>query len=269
MLDNYDVELINTWRAIADVWQHRVNVILRSCQQCVDDGSTRRLEDMPAFAFNAAAHDAVFGGGGPTLPPGKHPVVIENVTLEPTLNGKGGKMVLHMTAIDGPNKGGKIRENLNLQNESAQAVEIAQKQLAAFLAVMGKPGHNMQNTEELHNLPFGIEVAPQANKPQYTEVIAIFNMAGEAPEDIVAKAKAAGGGGGSNAGAFGAGAGGGGGGAFGAGAGGATGGGNAFGGGGGGDAGAGAGAGGGGAWGAGGGGGATGGTGGPSWGAKA
>lgn len=162
---------------------------------------------MPAFAFNAAAHDAVFGGGGPTLPAGKHPVIIENVTLEPTLNGKGGKMVLHMIAIDGPNKGGKIRENLNLQNESAQAVEIAQRQLAAFLAVMGKPGHNMQNTEELHNQPFGIEVGPQDNKPQYTEVKSIFNMAGELPEDIVAKAKAGGGGGGANAGAFGAGAG--------------------------------------------------------------
>jgi hypothetical protein len=181
MLDNVAVETINAWREIADSWINRANAILRICQQAVDNGTIQGLEDMVAFAFNAGQHNPNFGGGGGSLPAGKHPVIINKSALMPTLKGDGGKMVLTMLAIDGPAKGGTQTENLNLQNQSAEAMRIANEQLAAIMAVIGKPGQTMQDTNELHDIPFVIEVAPQASKPQYTEIVGVFAMDGRTP----------------------------------------------------------------------------------------
>ncbi len=186
MLSDYEIHVINAWRDIADSWVYRGKAIHASLDQLAENGSIRGMEDMPAFSFNAGQHNPNFGGGGQQLPAGKHPVVISKSALAPTLKGDGGKMVLTMTAIDGPAKGGAQTENLNLQNKSPEAVRIANEQLSAICAVIGKPGLVMQNTEELHDIPFVIEVAPQSNNPQYTEIVAVFTMDGRTPADVVA-----------------------------------------------------------------------------------
>jgi hypothetical protein len=50
-------------------------------------------------------------------------------------------------------------DRLNLHNKSPQAVEIANKQLAAYCAVTGVFAFNA--TEELHNKPFVVEIGPR------------------------------------------------------------------------------------------------------------
>lgn len=134
---------------------------------------------MAAFAFNTQGITPKFGGGG-GLPVGKHPVVIYNTKLEATNSGTGGKMVLQLEVIDGPAKGAKGDENLTLQHSNPTVVRISSEQLTAICHVVGLP-NGFQNTEELHGKPFVVEVAPQKDKPEYTEVIAVFDMNGNEP----------------------------------------------------------------------------------------
>lgn len=134
---------------------------------------------MAAFAFNTQGITPKFGGGG-GLPVGKHPVVIYNTKLEATNSGTGGKMVLQLEVIDGPAKGAKGDENLTLQHSNPTVVRISSEQLTAICHVVGLP-NGFQNTEELHGKPFVVEVAPQKDKPEYTEVIGVFDMQGNEP----------------------------------------------------------------------------------------
>ena len=134
---------------------------------------------MAAFAFNTQGIVPKFGGGG-GLPVGKHPVIIYNSKLEATNSGTGGKMVLQLEVIDGPAKGAKGDENLTLQHSNPTVVRISSEQLTAICHVVGKPG-GFQDTAELHNIPFVVEVAPQKDKPEYTEVIGVFDMNGNEP----------------------------------------------------------------------------------------
>jgi hypothetical protein len=61
---------------------------------------------------------------------------------------------------------------LNLQHPNQQVVNIAYSQLAAYCAVTGRQGFN--DTSELHNIPFMIEVGPQKNNPEYSEVKGVY-----------------------------------------------------------------------------------------------
>jgi len=134
---------------------------------------------MAAFAFNTQGITPKFGGGG-GLPVGKHPVVIYNTKLEATNSGTGGKMVLQLEVIDGPAKGAKGDENLTLQHSNPTVVRISSEQLTAICHVVGLP-NGFQDTQELHGKPFVVEVAPQKDKPEFTEVIAVFDMNGNEP----------------------------------------------------------------------------------------
>lgn len=135
---------------------------------------------MVAFSFNTAGIQPKFGGGG-GLPIGKHPVIIYNTKLEATQSGTGGKMVLQCEVIDGPMKGAKGDENLTLQHSNPTVVRISSEQLTAICYVIGMPNGIQNDTSELHNKPFVIEVAPQKDKPEYTEIVAVFDMNGNEP----------------------------------------------------------------------------------------
>lgn len=135
---------------------------------------------MVAFSFNTAGIQPKFGGGG-GLPIGKHPVIIYNTKLEATQSGTGGKMVLQCEVIDGPMKGAKGDENLTLQHSNPTVVRISSEQLTAICYVIGMPNGIQNDTSELHNKPFVIEVAPQKDKPEYTEIVAVYDMNGNEP----------------------------------------------------------------------------------------
>lgn len=151
---------------------------------------------MPEYAFDAGNFNANFGGGGQSLPVGMHPVVIKKTEMKLTKDQTGGMIACTLLAIDGPAKDGTQMLNLNVKNNSAEAVRIANEQLAAICAVIGKPGLRMQRTEELHDIPFVIEVVQQKNDPRYVEVNAVFTMNGQTAAEVLA---GAGGGGGQQA----------------------------------------------------------------------
>jgi hypothetical protein len=141
---------------------------------------------MPQFQFNSQGIDPHYGGSGtPGLPatvngqPFKHPVVIVASQLKPTKDNQGGYMELTLEAIDGPSKGQQQIDRLNLQNNSADAVRIANQQLSAYCAVVGVFAFNA--TEELHGKPFLIETKPRNDNANQFEVAKLYDMNGNEP----------------------------------------------------------------------------------------
>jgi hypothetical protein len=123
-------------------------------------------------------YDPTQGSGG--LPIGRHPVVITRDEVTATKAGDGGMLVLTVEVIDGPQKGASGAYRLNLYSSSQVAAEIAHKQLSAICWALGVT-QQITDTQVLHGQPFIIEVGPQKDNPQYTEVKKVFNMNGEEP----------------------------------------------------------------------------------------
>jgi len=130
---------------------------------------------MVAFQFNASGVTPRYSASD-GLPTGKHIVIISSSEFLPTKDSTPSDprsmLVFTLEAIDGPAKGGKQVDRLNLQNPSQQTVNIAYGQLAAYCAVTGRQGFN--DTSELHNIPFMIEVGPQKNNDKYNEVKGVY-----------------------------------------------------------------------------------------------
>lgn len=128
-------------------------------------------------AFNAQQFDPSQGVGG--LPIGKHPVVIESSEVKANAKNDGGYLQLNLKIIDGPQTGTVGAYRLNLYHSNQQTVEIAHRQLSAVCHVVGV--FNVQDSAQLHNIPFLVEVGPQKNDPQYTEVKKVFDAHGNEP----------------------------------------------------------------------------------------
>lgn len=139
---------------------------------------------MVQYAFNATQYtpryDATAG-----LTAGRHPVVIADSTFKPTKDSTPADprsfLEFKLVAIDGPSKGGSIADRLNIQHPNQQTVTIAYSQLAAYCVVTGRQGFN--DTSELHNIPFMIELGPQRNNDQYMEVKGVYFLDGRSASD--------------------------------------------------------------------------------------
>lgn len=100
-----------------------------------------------------------------TLPPGEYPVVIVKSEMKPTKAGTGKYLEIEMDVADGPMKGRKVWDRLNLQNPNAQAVEIANRTLAAICHAVGVM--NVSDSEQLHARPMIAVVKVKPADGQY------------------------------------------------------------------------------------------------------
>jgi len=127
--------------------------------------------------FNAQQFDPTQGVGG--LPIGRHPVVVDSSEVKANSKNDGGYLQLNLKIIDGPQAGTTGAYRLNLYHSNQQTVEIAHRQFSAVCHVVGV--FNVQDSGQLHNIPFIVEVGPQKNDPQYTEVKKVFDINGNEP----------------------------------------------------------------------------------------
>lgn len=143
---------------------------------------------MPAYQFNAAQYEPSYGGAAKMFQPCKKAkVIIAESTMEPTKDGKGGFLAFLLRCVEGPMTGKEHTDRLNLHNQNPKTVEIANGQLSAYCHVLGR--FAFQATEELHNIPFLVDVdwqkgnEPSAEKPEggFTQVTAVYDVNGNAP----------------------------------------------------------------------------------------
>lgn len=85
------------------------------------------------------------------LPPGRYVAQIVQSEMQPTKAGDGQLLWLEMEVLDGPQRGRKIWDRLNLANPSQQTVEIAQRQLSAICHAVGQI--QVSDSEQLHFRP--------------------------------------------------------------------------------------------------------------------
>ena len=92
------------------------------------------------------------------LPDGWFPVTITASEVKPTTNGSGIRFNFTCTvAADHPHyKNRKVFDGLNVQNANPVSQQIAQEQLSALCHAVGVI--QLQDTNQLHNLPFLIKV---------------------------------------------------------------------------------------------------------------
>lgn len=128
------------------------------------------------FQFNAQQFQPQYGTDGGGLPAGRHKVVIEKSELVPTKDNSGQYLQFTLKCVEGLAGGGTQKDRLNVHNNNPQTVAIANQQLAAYCAVTGKPGFN--DTSELHNISFFVEVGAQRNNPEFTEIKKLFDING-------------------------------------------------------------------------------------------
>lgn len=112
--------------------------------------------------FNAATVDPTDNFA--PLPPGDYPVVITESDMKPTKSGSGEYLQLTLEVIDGPMKGRKLWDRLNLVNSNTTAVEIAQRALSQICHAVNVM--TPQDSHELHGKPLVATVATK-DEPGY------------------------------------------------------------------------------------------------------
>lgn len=99
------------------------------------------------------------------LPAGNYKAVIVGGEEKATKSQTGSYLQLTLEVIEGPHKGSKLTDRLNLNNPNAQAVEIAQRTLSAICHAVGimKP----RRSEDLHGKPLMVKVAVKPGEGSY------------------------------------------------------------------------------------------------------
>lgn len=108
-----------------------------------------------------------------------HVRIIES-EAKPTKDNTGGYLSLTLEILDpGPYQGRKIPYNLNLFHANPQTIEIAYRQLSAVCHVTKT--FQIQDSRQLHGIPFIANIGPQANNPQYANVFGVKDINGALP----------------------------------------------------------------------------------------
>lgn len=91
------------------------------------------------------------------LPEGQYVMIATASELKPTKSGTGEYLQFTLEVLDGPFKGRKIWDRMNIRNPNSTAVDIANRQLAAMCRAVGVIKPN--DSAELHNRPLLVTVA--------------------------------------------------------------------------------------------------------------
>lgn len=93
------------------------------------------------------------------IPYGKYQAVITSSEMRVTKAGTGQYLQLEFVIIEGDYEGRKLWSRLNLDNPNPDAVRIAQSDLSAICRAVNVL--EVQNSEQLHNLPLTIHVVKE------------------------------------------------------------------------------------------------------------
>lgn len=119
---------------------------------------------MAVINFNASQVDPYEGNFDP-IPPDWYVMAVVESEVKPNSAQTGSLLILTYQILDGAFKGRKMFENLNVQHPNSTAVEIAYKKLSSICRATGII--NLQNSEQLHNVPFKAKVKIRPAKGDY------------------------------------------------------------------------------------------------------
>lgn len=132
---------------------------------------------MPVFPFNPAQYRDQ--QNLEQMPVAWYPARIIESEIVPTSKQDGFRLKLTFEIIDGPYKGRKVTQGYNIQNPSAQAVEIAMSEIKTICSCVGKY-QPLQQSEELHNIPLQIRLSAPKDS-EYNEIKGYRDINGNDP----------------------------------------------------------------------------------------
>lgn len=115
-----------------------------------------QAQKITAFGFQFDANLVAPAAPMEAVPSGWYSVIITDGEMKPTGAGDGKRMNLEWTITEGPFKGRKIFDGLNLVNPSAQAQQISQGHLSAICHAVGV--YQVADVQQLYNKPHQIKV---------------------------------------------------------------------------------------------------------------
>jgi hypothetical protein len=123
------------------------------------------------------------------IPAGEYLAQIVDSDMKPTKNNNGQYAELTFEIMEGEFKSRRVWARLNLDNPSAKAVEIAQRDLSAICRAVGKL--QIRDTQELHYKPMVIrvEVSRRDGYSDSNEIKA-YKASGNAPAQSSGQAPA-------------------------------------------------------------------------------
>lgn len=99
------------------------------------------------------------------LPKGDYVVMAVNSGFEPTKDKQGEFLKFELEVVDGPYRGRRLFDRLNLKNKNEKAVKIAQATLSSICRAVGvlRP----RDSSELHNKPMiaKVDIEPRDDQP--------------------------------------------------------------------------------------------------------
>ena len=120
---------------------------------------------MKLNGFNAANIEPAAVRGA--IPAGKYKCVITASEEKPTRAMTGSMLKLSMQVIEGPHQGSYVFDQLNVNNPSATAQEIAERQLSAICRAVGV--FTPQDSSDLHNKPLIVTVRVETTQEYGTQ----------------------------------------------------------------------------------------------------
>lgn len=117
-------------------------------------------------------------GSFEAIPEGWYPVVITESDMVDTKAGDGRYLKLKLQIIDGPFSGRTLFDQLNLENPSEKAVQIAKGSLSAICRAVGRM--TVRQSEELHNLPLQARVIQEEYQGEMKNKVKGYKAAAEA-----------------------------------------------------------------------------------------
>jgi hypothetical protein len=107
------------------------------------------------------------------LPVGpRQAAVIIGSEIKATKDKTGGLVQFELQIIEGPNQGATGAYRINLYNSNDQARRIAESQFSSICHAVNVM--QVQDTQQLHGIPFFIDVNVQKNDERYTEVSKVY-----------------------------------------------------------------------------------------------
>ena len=99
------------------------------------------------------------------FPAGTYLVAVTDAEVKPTSKGDGKRLAFELTVLDGPFKGRKVWDGLNIENKNPTAQEIAHQQLSAICHATGVI--RLSDVQELYNKPFEAKIGFQEAEGEY------------------------------------------------------------------------------------------------------
>jgi hypothetical protein len=145
---------------------------------------------MAKFQFTTAGIDlsAAASRDYSPLPKGSYEAMVIDSAIKATKSGDGQYIELTIQIISGDHSGRRLWERLNISNPNKQTEEIASKALGQLCVAVGVD--DMEDTEQLHDMPFIVELDIDRKDPTRNKIWAYKGIEG-LPKVAAAKPAAA------------------------------------------------------------------------------